>query len=62
MAMSLFDPSGAEVLRQNREVLSHNITDLINELGPQAFPDFDGMSHYCLKPIRVMLTSFLNYS
>lgn len=40
--MSVLDPSGAEILRQNRNTLSANITDLINEYGPKAFPDFDG--------------------
>lgn len=42
MMMSILDPSGAETLRQNREILSSKITDLINEYGPIAFPDFDG--------------------
>ncbi|CAO0801443.1 unnamed protein product [Mucor circinelloides] len=41
MIVSVLDPSGAETLRQNREVLSVNITNLINEYGPKAFPDFD---------------------
>lgn len=42
MVVSVLDPSGAETLRQNREILSVNITNLINEYGPKAFPDFDG--------------------
>lgn len=42
MIMSVLDPSGAEILRQNRNTLSANITDLINEYGPKTFPDFDG--------------------
>lgn len=42
MIMSVFDPSGAEILRQNRSILSGTITDMINEYGPKAFPDFDG--------------------
>lgn len=42
MIMSVLDPAGAETLRQNREILSVNITNLINEYGPKAFPDFDG--------------------
>lgn len=42
MVMSVLDPSGAETLRLNRNILSSNITDLINEYGPKAFPDFDG--------------------
>jgi hypothetical protein len=58
MAMSLFDPSGAEILRQNREVLSSNITDLINEYGPKAFPDFDGKKSNILH----FLTEDTNYS
>ncbi|KAG2195494.1 hypothetical protein INT47_012038, partial [Mucor saturninus] len=41
MIMSVLDPSGAEILRQNRNTLSANITDLINEYGPKTFPDFD---------------------
>lgn len=40
--MALIDPSGAETLRQNREKLSSNITELINEYGPKVFTDFDG--------------------
>lgn len=40
--MALLDPSGAETLRQNREKLSSNITELINEYGPKVFTDFDG--------------------
>ncbi|KAI8881524.1 hypothetical protein K501DRAFT_324464 [Backusella circina FSU 941] len=39
--MALMDPSGAETLRQNREKLSSNITELINEYGPKVFTDFD---------------------
>lgn len=42
MVMSVLDPAGAETLRHNREILSVNITNLINEYGPKAFPDFDG--------------------
>ncbi|KAI7869024.1 hypothetical protein BDF14DRAFT_1981658 [Spinellus fusiger] len=41
LLMSLLDPDGAQVLRQNRSKLSRDITDLINEYGPKAFPDFD---------------------
>lgn len=40
--MTLLDPQGAETLRQNREKLSSNLTELINEYGPKVFPDFDG--------------------
>ncbi|CAO3634555.1 unnamed protein product [Mucor hiemalis] len=39
--LALLDPSGAETLRQNREKLSSNITELINEYGPKVFTDFD---------------------
>ncbi|ORE11660.1 hypothetical protein BCV72DRAFT_283866 [Rhizopus microsporus var. microsporus] len=39
--VALLDPSGAETLRQNREKLSKDITELINEYGPKVFPDFD---------------------
>lgn len=42
--MSLMDPDGIQTLRANREKLSHDITDLINEYGPKVFPDFDGKS------------------
>ncbi|KAG0182652.1 hypothetical protein DFQ28_011177 [Apophysomyces sp. BC1034] len=41
LVMSLFDPQGAQSLRQSRSKLSRDITDLINEYGPKAFPDFD---------------------
>ncbi|KAL0074196.1 hypothetical protein J3Q64DRAFT_1881293 [Phycomyces blakesleeanus] len=41
LVMSLLDPDGAEILRQSRSKLSRDITDLINEYGPKAFPDFD---------------------
>lgn len=44
--MALLDPKGAETLRQNREKLSSNITELINEYGPKVFPDFDGKYMY----------------
>lgn len=44
--MALLDPKGAETLRQNREKLSSNITELINEYGPKVFPDFDGKYIY----------------
>jgi hypothetical protein len=40
--MALLDPESVQVLRQNRSKLSRDITDVINEYGPQAFPDFDG--------------------
>ncbi|KAI8974984.1 hypothetical protein BDB01DRAFT_805608 [Pilobolus umbonatus] len=39
--MSLLDPSGAEILRQTRSVLSADITDIINEYGPKIYSDFD---------------------
>ncbi|KAG1427590.1 hypothetical protein G6F58_000962 [Rhizopus delemar] len=39
--LTFLDPSGAETLRQNREKLSKDITELINEYGPKVFPDFD---------------------
>ncbi|RCI06909.1 hypothetical protein CU098_012907 [Rhizopus stolonifer] len=39
--LALLDPQAAETLRQNREKLSSNITELINEYGPKVFPDFD---------------------
>ncbi|KAI9274439.1 hypothetical protein BDA99DRAFT_497485 [Phascolomyces articulosus] len=41
LVMSILDPDGAEILRKNREKLSHDITELINEYGPKVFPDFD---------------------
>lgn len=40
--ISLLDPQGVEALRHNREKLSHDLTELINEYGPKVFPDFDG--------------------
>ena len=42
LVMSILDPDGAEILRKNREKLSHDITELINEYGPKVFTDFDG--------------------
>ncbi|KAG2225551.1 hypothetical protein INT45_013662 [Circinella minor] len=41
LVMSILDPDGAEILRKNREKLSHDITELINEYGPKVFTDFD---------------------
>ncbi|KAI8145818.1 hypothetical protein BJV82DRAFT_602366 [Fennellomyces sp. T-0311] len=41
LVMSILDPAGAETLRQNREKLSHDLTELINEYGPKVFTDFD---------------------
>lgn len=41
MVLSLLDPSGVQTLREVREKLSTDITDLINEYGPKAFSDFD---------------------
>ncbi|ORZ04886.1 hypothetical protein BCR42DRAFT_463471 [Absidia repens] len=38
---ALLDPESVMVLRQNRSKLSRDITDIINEYGPQAFDDFD---------------------
>lgn len=37
----LVDRDSAEGLRQNRERLSTDITDLINEYAPKVFNDFD---------------------
>ncbi|KAI9270869.1 hypothetical protein BY458DRAFT_456174 [Sporodiniella umbellata] len=39
--VTFLDPSGAETLLHNREKLSRDITELINEYGPKVFPDFD---------------------
>lgn len=39
--VTFLDPSGAETLLHNREKLSKDITELINEYGPKVFPDFD---------------------
>ncbi|KAI9033557.1 hypothetical protein CLU79DRAFT_724298 [Phycomyces nitens] len=39
--MALLDPDAAKTLCINRETLSRDITDLINEYGPRIFPDFD---------------------
>ncbi|KAL1935303.1 hypothetical protein VTP01DRAFT_4443 [Rhizomucor pusillus] len=41
LVISLLDPQGVEALRHNREKLSHDLTELINEYGPKVFPDFD---------------------
>lgn len=39
--VALVDPDSTENLRQNREKLSQDITELINEYGPKVFSDFD---------------------
>ncbi|KAG2205573.1 hypothetical protein INT47_005948, partial [Mucor saturninus] len=39
--VALVDPDSTENLRQLREKLSQNITEVINEIGPQVFSDFD---------------------
>jgi glycerol-3-phosphate O-acyltransferase/dihydroxyacetone phosphate acyltransferase len=39
--LALVDHQSTEQLRQNREKLSYDITELINEYGPRAFTDFD---------------------
>ncbi|CAO3591952.1 unnamed protein product [Absidia cylindrospora] len=41
LLMALLDPESVQVLRQNRSKLSRDITDVINQYGPEAFPDFD---------------------
>ncbi|KAI8641010.1 hypothetical protein BD408DRAFT_418933 [Parasitella parasitica] len=58
--MALLDPQGAETLRQNREKLSSNITELINEYGPKVFPDFD--ANYISSPVPSRTTSTNNIS
>ena len=54
LVMSLLDPDGVQTLRVNREKLSHDITNLINEYGPEVFPDFDGKSLIAF-PLMMML-------
>lgn len=39
--LTLVDHQSTEQLRQNREKLSQDLTELINEYGPKAFSDFD---------------------
>lgn len=39
--VALVDPDSTENLRQNREKLSQDITELINEYAPKVFSDFD---------------------
>lgn len=39
--LALVDPDSTENLRRNREKLSEDITELINEYGPKVFSDFD---------------------
>ncbi|KAI8334318.1 hypothetical protein BC941DRAFT_432667 [Chlamydoabsidia padenii] len=41
LVMALVDPESVQILCQNRNKLSRDITDVINDYGPQAFPDFD---------------------
>jgi hypothetical protein len=42
--LTLVDQQSTEQLRQNREKLSQDLTELINEYGPKAFSDFDRKS------------------
>lgn len=60
MILSVIDPAGAEILRQNRSILSANITDLINEYGPKAFPDFDGKTQSIFRFLILILRIFIN--
>lgn len=39
---TLLDPESVQSLRENRSILSRDITNLINEYGPKVFQDFDG--------------------
>ncbi|ORY98031.1 hypothetical protein BCR43DRAFT_438369 [Syncephalastrum racemosum] len=39
--LALVDPDSTENLKKNREKLSEDITNLINEYGPRTFDDFD---------------------
>ena len=39
--LALVDPDGVRQLRDNREKLSHDLTEIINEYGPKAFSDYD---------------------
>ncbi|KAI9495694.1 hypothetical protein BDB00DRAFT_759895 [Zychaea mexicana] len=39
--VALIDPDSTQNLRQNREKLSQEITEIINEYGPKVFGDFD---------------------
>lgn len=39
--MALIDPDSTQNLRENRERLSQEITQVINEYGPKVFSDFD---------------------
>ncbi|KAI8093181.1 uncharacterized protein BX664DRAFT_277983 [Halteromyces radiatus] len=41
LVVTLMDPESVQVLRENRSKLSRDITNVINEYGPQAFHDFD---------------------
>ncbi|CAO3615340.1 unnamed protein product [Cunninghamella blakesleeana] len=38
---TLLDPESVQSLRENRSILSRDITNIINEYGPKAFQDFD---------------------
>jgi glycerol-3-phosphate O-acyltransferase/dihydroxyacetone phosphate acyltransferase len=62
--LALLDPTGAETLRQNREKLSSNITELINEYGPKVFTDFDAtyISRQPQSPIPSRTTSSTSMS
>ncbi|KAG1144350.1 hypothetical protein G6F37_006327 [Rhizopus arrhizus] len=62
--VTLLDPTGAETLRKNREKLSRDITELINEYGPKVFPDFDAnyISRTTAVPSRTTSTSSLSWT
>ncbi|CAO3695281.1 unnamed protein product [Umbelopsis ramanniana] len=48
--LALVDHQSTEQLRQNREKLSYDITELINEYGPRAFTDFDPDNIFRIAP------------
>ncbi|KAI9497823.1 hypothetical protein BDB00DRAFT_867952 [Zychaea mexicana] len=57
LVMSVLDPDGTEIMRKNREKLSHDLTELINEYGPKVFPDFDA-DYICRTTTTATTSSF----
>ena len=47
LVMSISEPSKLATLDQERTILSSEVTALVNEFGPQVFPNFDGKLSTC---------------
>ncbi|AMD21507.1 HER229Cp [Eremothecium sinecaudum] len=42
--LSITTPKGLQTLKEERQVLAAEITEIVNTIGPKLFPDFDGES------------------